>query len=357
MNDAVVLKVNESEFAGWKEVEIGVGIERIARDFSLSVTRKWPGATDVPRRVSQGDLCEVFIGKDKLLTGYVFATPIRYDSKTISVGVKGRSKTADLVDCSAIYKTGQWVKAKIEKIAADLVKPFEKIKIIALASTGGSMPDHTIKEGESVFESLDRMLTHRQLLATDDADGNVVFIKVGAGGRATTSLEYGKNIKAANAPLDYKDVFTEYTVRGQRSAHNENSGEAAYSSTATVTNKMIKRYRKLLINQSGQVDNQVCKDRAQFENAHRAAKALETTYTVQGWRQADGSLWLPNLIVKVVDPVIGFDADMLIVEVIYRENENGRTADITVGPEQGYTPSPEVKQAKSSQWKDVKAAK
>lgn len=357
MSDEVTLSVNGTSFGGWKEVEIAVGIERLARDFSLAVTRKWPGATDVPRRVKQGDLCELFIGKDKLLTGYVFATPIRYDDKTVSVGVKGRSKTADLVDCSAIYKTGQWVKAKIEKITADLIKPFEKIKIIANALTGAAMPDHTINEGETVFESLDRMLTHRQLLATDDADGNVVFIKVGAGGRATTSLEYGKNIKAANAPLDYKDVFSEYTVNGQRSAWNEDSGEAAYSSTFTVTNKIIQRYRKLLITLSGQADTQACKDRAQFENAHRAAKALETTYTVQGWRQADGSLWLPNLIVKVIDPVIGFDADMLIVEVTYRKNENGTTADITVGPELGYIPPPEAKAAKTDTWSGVKAAK
>lgn len=356
MSDEVTLSVNGTSFAGWKEVKIGVGIERLARDFTLTVTRKWPGATDVPRRVKQGDLCELYIGKDKLLTGYVFATPIRYDDKTVSVGVKGRSKTADLVDCSAIYKTGQWLRAKIEKISADLVKPFDKIKIIAQASTGAAMPEHKINEGETVFESLDRMLTHRQLLAMDDADGNVVFIKVGAGGRATTSLEYGKNIKAANAPLDYKDVFKQYTVRGQRSAWGEDSGEAAYSSSFSVENKIIQRYRKLTISQSGQVDTQVCKDRAQFENAHRAAKALETTYTVQGWRQADGSLWLPNLIVKVVDPIIGFDGDMLIVEVAYLKNENGTTAEITVGPEQGYIPAPEAK-TKADGWTGVKAAK
>src|SRR5574340_693573 len=124
MSDDVTLVVNGTEYGGWKEVEISAGIERQARDFTLSVTDRWPGATDIPRRIKQGDVCEVYIGADKLLTGHVDATPIRYDGKSISVGVKGRSKTADLVDCSAVHKTGQWHNAKIERIAADLAAPF-----------------------------------------------------------------------------------------------------------------------------------------------------------------------------------------------------------------------------------------
>ena len=67
--DDVTLRVNGADFGGWKEVEISAGIERQARDFSLSVTSQWPGATDLPRRMSQGDVCEVLIGDDKLLTG------------------------------------------------------------------------------------------------------------------------------------------------------------------------------------------------------------------------------------------------------------------------------------------------
>ncbi len=46
-----------------------------------------------------------------------------------------------------------------------------------------------------------------------------------------------------------------------------------------------------------------CQDRALYERAHRAAKALEATYTVAGWRQGDGQLWMPNLLVRVREPV------------------------------------------------------
>ena len=116
--NAVRLLVNGTEYGGWKSVRIAAGIERQARDFDLDVTDRWPGQTEIPRRIQPGDPCQVFIGDDLVLTGYVDATPIRYDGKSVTVGVKGRSKTADLVDCCpmpsgnstapALGAGGQW---------------------------------------------------------------------------------------------------------------------------------------------------------------------------------------------------------------------------------------------------------
>lgn len=354
MTDEVTLRVNGIDFGGWKEIEIVAGIERQARDFTLSVTQRWPGATDIPRRIKQGDVCEVFIGADKLLTGYVDATPIRYDARSMTIGVKGRSKTADLVDCSAVHKTGQWRNTKIERIAADLASPFG-LEVIADASTGAAIAEHQIQPGETAFECIDRLLKLRQLLSTDDADGRVIFIKTGTGGHATTSLEYGKNILGGDAPLDYKDVFSNYTVTGQRSGSDNDWGDAAAGASASISDSTITRHRPLIIIQSGQVNMQICADRARFERAHRAAKALETTYTVQGWRQADGSLWLPNQLVQVVDPIIGFDGTFLVVEVAFRKSDAGTTTALRIGLEAGYIPSPEAK--KEDAWADVKAAR
>lgn len=49
-----------------------------------------------------GELVEVLIGDEPVLTGYVEALPLRYDASSVSMGIVGRSKTADLVDCSAL---------------------------------------------------------------------------------------------------------------------------------------------------------------------------------------------------------------------------------------------------------------
>ncbi|MBR8317289.1 hypothetical protein KDW36_29435 [Burkholderia dolosa] len=54
---------------------------------------------------------------------------------------------------------------------------------------------------------------------------------------------------------------------------------------------------------------------------------MMTTYEVQGWRQSTGQIWRHNHIVRVVDPIIGFDRDMLIAEIEYSQsNSAGKIA-------------------------------
>lgn len=361
MSDAVLLRVNGTDYGGWKEVEIQAGIERQARDFTLSITRQWPGATDIPRRVKPGDVCEVYLGSDKLLTGYVDATPIKYDGRQVSVGVRGRSKTADLVDCSARHKSGQWRNARVERIARDMAAPYG-IQVVAESDTGGAVAEHQIQPGETIFESIDRLLSLRQLMATDDADGRLVFINAGSGGKADTKLALGENIREADAGLDYKDVFGEYVAQGQRSGTDYDSGATVAEISATAKDSAATRPRLLIVRESGQASAATCADRARYELAYRKAKALESTFTVQGWRQTEGGkLWLPNQQVYVVDPVIGFDFWMLIVEVTYRLTDQGAVTLLKVGPVDGYLTSKQrntkKQKAEGESWAGVQAAK
>jgi prophage tail gpP-like protein len=333
-NDSVRLVVGGSEFSGWLSVSVSAGIERQARDFSLSVTSRWPGGSDVPRRIRPGDACELYIGQDKVLTGWVDATPIRYDAQSVSVGVTGRSKTADLVDCSAIHSSGQWRGAKLERIAAALAQPYG-VKVKTETATGAAFVEHAIQQGETVFESIDRMLGQRQILATDDADGCLVFASVGVD-RADTALVLGENILSGDAALDYKDRFSEYRVKGQRAGDDSSFGTASSEAVGAATDTAAARKRVLVLKSSGQADAGRCRARAQYERAHRAARSLAAVYTVAGWRQADGSLWRPNLMVRVVDGLIGFDDDMLITETEYSLDDSGMTCRLRVAPKDGY---------------------
>jgi prophage tail gpP-like protein len=355
MSNVVTLVVNGQEFAGWKSVAIQAGIERQVRDFDLSITNRWPGSSEIPRRVHPGDKCELYIGSDKVLTGHVDATPISYSADSVTAGVRGRSLTADLVDCAAVNSPGNWSAARIDRIATDLVTPYG-VQVAKQIDLGGPL-SHAIEQGETVFESIDRMLRQRPHLATDDALGRLVFIDVGSAGRATTALELGQNIKSADAPLDFKEVFTEYIVKGQRPGSDDEWGDTVAGETATITDATLPRRRVLLIKQGGQMDGTTARDRVLYERAHRKAKALETTYTVQGWRQADNSLWLHNLMVMVRDPLIGFDGEFVIAEITYKlSDQDGMTTTLKVGPRDGYVHKPEKAKGAGDEWSDVKPA-
>lgn len=394
----VRLVVNGEEFGGWKSVRITPGIERQARDFDLSVTDVWPGRSEVPRRIRPFDACQVFIGSDLVLTGYVDATPIKYDGKNVTVSVRGRSKTADLVDCCPVDSgegvgsdagtwaevkgkdagligriikapartATQWRHAKLEVIAAALAAPYG-IRVVAEVDTGAPIPDHQVQVGESVFESIDRMMRLRHVLSTDNEQGDLVIVDPGSRGRAATALELGVNIRSSDAGLDYKGVFSEYRVKGQRAGNDQEFGEDVSESegVSDLTGESFsagytrsRRRRVLVIQQSGQADDGTCRDRAEYERAHRAAKALETTYVVTGWRQEDGSLWLPNQTVRVRDGLIGFNDDMLIAEVSYILDDQGMRCEIRVGPPDGYrTKAGKLKKSQKgggTDWSDVK---
>ena len=355
MTEKVILRVNQQDYDGWLEVSITCGIERQARDFNISITRTWPGAENIPRLVRPGDVCEVWIGNDKVLTGYVDATPVSYDSSQITVGVNGRSKTADLVDCAADFGKGQWRGRKIESIANDLAKAYS-INVLTEVDTGAVIADHQIQPGESAFESIARLLTLRQFLSSDNANGQLVLLNPGSAGRATTALRLGDNVLSADCALDYKDVYSTYVCKGQRAGSDLDNAETLAESVSRATDSAIKRNRLMIITQSGQADIKTCADRVKFEANYRKAKALEAVYTVQGWRQADGSLWIANQIVRVIDPVIGFDDDLLIVEVTYQISSGGTKTILKVGPRAGYIPSPEVSKAAKAKKKSGQTA-
>lgn len=359
--NAVTLIINGLAYGGWKSVRIEAGIERQARSFALQVTDSWPGLGQV-RRVRPGQACELRIGKDPVLTGYIDSVPVSYDGGSISVSIKGRSKTADLVDCCPQTPPTQWRRMKLEAIAAELAKPYG-VEVVAETSTGQPIADFSLQLGETVFEGIDRMLRQRQVLSTDNERGQLVLIQVGTQ-RAQTAIELGQNVISGSCEFDYANVFTHYICKAQRpiadgeapaagaeqqaQVDDTPSGPASAGDMAPLASvpgaQLLGRRRMLILKSSGQADEGQCQDRVEYERAHRQAKAIETSYTLTGWRQQDGSLWQPNLMVRVRDAEFGFDQDMLISAITYVLDEQGMRTELKVGPLAGFISQPTAAQ-------------
>ena len=337
-NDAVTLSVDGMDYRGWTSVRLGAGILRQARDFELGITWKGPGqAQAIPIRY--GARVELRIGADLVLTGHVDATPVDYDSRQVTRRVTGRSLTADLVDCAAISEPGQWLGQRVQAIVQALASPYG-VKVRSEVTATVELADHSIEPGETVFQSIDRLLTLSQLLSTDDARGQLVIVQPGSAGRAFDSLELGRNILSCQAPQDFAPVFSEYRVIGQAAGSDDLFGAEANEIEAVVTDPRAARSRVLIISQSGDITEPLARARAEWERASRIGKALSTTYRVQGWRQSNGVLWVPNLIVPVLDPIAGYDRDMLITEVEYQLDGGGTIASLTVAPPESVEPEP-----------------
>ena len=289
MTNIVTLTVNDLNYQGWKSARIDVGLERIARSFELSITDLWPGHVTEITRVKPGDLVEIRIDNDLVCTGYIDATPIDYDANGITIMMRGRSKTADLVDSSVDISTGQFKNLNAQAVAQKLAAPYG-LSVLTQVAVGNPVTDFQIQQGESAFESLDRIAKCRQKSGTDDAYGS-----------------------------------------------------AAAQMTGTAVDSQVVRKRVLIIRQSGQADNQTCQDRANYEQQVRRAKAGECRYRVQGWRQSNGDLWACNSTVQITDGIMGINTNLLISEVTYTLDDSGLITELVVIPLAAYATEPEVK--------------
>lgn len=334
----VRLRVDGMDYGGWTSIQIGAGIERQARDFRLSISWNWPGQ-DQPLPIKQGAKAELLIGADQVLTGWVFATPIQYSAGQITRGVSGRSLTADMVDCAAANKPGQWRKQSVQQIVQALAQPFG-LQVVSEVPETRALVDHSIEPGETAFACIDRLLTISRLLSTDDAQGRIVIAKPGSAGKAADDLKVGVNVLEGSAALDFSQIMSEYKVVGQRGGTDQQFGAASNEVAATVTDGRMGRYRPMVQQQQGQLSAQQAQERANWERGSRMGKALASTYKVQGWRQSTGALWVPNQTVRVIDPIIGFDRDMLIVEVEYSLDASGTVATLSVAPPEAVMPEP-----------------
>lgn len=385
-SNQVEIRVGGKRYGGWKSVLITSSIEQVARAFALEVTENFPGNTAFTA-LQTGELVQVYIGEDLVCTGYITSTPIRYDGKTITVQVQGKSRTVDLVDCcppSAAYappaasanlwsevkgKSGKaqaapaaaakpqtsWKNLPAGIIIEELAKPYGIT--LTISAESNEVKTHTVNPGETVFESIKRLITKDNLVLTDDEAGNLVLVEPGGAGQATDALELGGNILKASARFDASARFSHYVAIGQHAGTDEDFGRTAAEDKGVAVDPEVKRFRLKVLKDSGQASLKTAGDRARFEANFQAARFRAVTYTVQGWRQSDGSLWRPNTKVIVRDQTLfPGGLEMLVVQTKLQLSSAGMTAELGLMPPDGYrrdAAKTDTKQT-SSTWTNVK---
>lgn len=196
------------------------------------------------------------------------------------------------MDCAAITegdKKGEWRQQELGQIVKDLCKPYsidvvDEVKqaqqkkqaqqaalvaagVLASKENKDTLADHTIEPSETVFDSINRLLSIYRQFATDDGHGRLVIAQVASGGYASTELVLGKNILNGSTELDFSETYSEYRVLGQTSKTTNINGKAS--------DPRAPRKRVLIIQQNGQIDNKKAEDRANWEASHLGRPAIE----------------------------------------------------------------------------------
>lgn len=331
----VTLKTDGKVYGGWKSIDIRRSLEFAANTFSLGITDAWPGEA-TPRPIRMGSPCEVWIDNEKLITGYVDDVAPRHTATERGIGVEGRSKIADLIDCALSLtdkEKAQFYNQNFLQLAQRFAKPFG---IAVLDRVGSYKPAHVrnLDPGRRVFEALEEWSREEAVILTADANGNLVITRASRD-RLRTMLKLGENIEAGQGRFSMKDRFSHYYVYAQSWGDDNNYG-AASAHIAGRAEDLRVRFRPTVIVAEEAETPETVRKRAEWQRNVQYGRSMQVTYTVTGWRHLDG-LWAPNKLVRIEDEWMGLNgAWWIIATARFLLDEKGMRTELTVMPKEAF---------------------
>lgn len=352
MAEDIYIVVGGQVISGWTRVRITRGIERMPADFMLELTEYYSGdGTSVI--ISPGSPCQIFLGKDIVLTGYVDEYSSSISGRSHTVRIYGRSKSEDIVDCAAEYPNAQILSQtvlQIVKAFATIPYGIDVYQNVIPDANKNTIPQTVFVYTETAAEVIERICRYAKLLFYDQPDGSIL-LTTASSKRAACGFTEGYNVQEASGRFTmnrYSQYLCEFNSTVSFSdLLQDNSGQNnSINQIAEIDDTTVPRNRKkYIILESGDFDPfPVTKARALWEKNRRLGKAWEITVTTDTWRDSAGNLWEPNTLVDVNIPSIKVGGQTwLINEVTYsRDEESGTTATLILNPPGAFIPEPIV---------------
>jgi prophage tail gpP-like protein len=341
----LILSVNDTNLSGWKSVDCTLSMETLAGNFNVSVSDVI--GQDV--KIKPGDACSVKIEGTPVITGFVDQVSLSLSKDMHTVSISGRDKTGDLVDCSAFDIT-VFQDLAVDQIIKRLCAPFQ-IPVQVIGDAGAKIQSYVLEQGSTIFEAIQKLAYYRQFLVLSDNKGGLLLTQAGTG-HANTQLIEGQNLLSVNADYNISQRFSNYTVKSQLTGTDEDTTYTAVKGEAE--DKVIKRYRPLLVMAESAATQGECKKRAEWEAAIRRGKSKTFTASVAGWINDAGEVWTCNQVVSLKSPTLAIDEVLLIAELNFKLDESGTTTTLKLVPPESYSLDPSSVLLKTNKFLDTK---
>ncbi len=311
MADEISLKVAGVNYAGWQSVRLERAIGQISGAFGFQATDIFPGQSE-KWAIRMGQECVVEVNGEVSCTGYVDGIDIEYTENSHTIEVRGRDKTADLVDCSWDSTKVEWKNVTVLSIIEDLCDVYS-IEVVVDSSVGTALSERVItfkvNEGDSIFDTIARLLSIKAVLPITHGDGKLTLTRRGSL-HVSDRIEQGKNVKAGAMLNSDLDRYSVYVVKSQGIGVDTWDVGSINQANARVLDLVMPRTRPLVIFASRSSTSAQCRDRAEWEMRTRYGKSRRLEYELVGWTQSNGDLWPLNRLVIVQDDILGVTMDV-----------------------------------------------
>lgn len=335
----ISLTVNGQVYEGWLTVQVYRSLDAFAHSFEFTALDRW-AEQETPRPIRLGDACTVEQDGTLLITGYIDEMLWEVGSQGVTLRVSGRSKTADLVDCAAVHRTGQWTNTKPLKIIQDIAAPFG-ITIeqdATLASDTVQVKRFDLEDGERAFDAIEKLARLRAWLPITTPTGALRLIRIGD--TKPKTLRADQTIRRS-VQQNSSDRFSVYRVRTQTARWDANtSPRQAALAKIEVSDGTVGRYRPtVLYPEHGATAAELTAYATWMRNT-RIAESERITYEMPGALASDGKVWEPGQLLNVRDDQIGINAVLVISSTRVRLDGNGETTELQLTRPEAYNQKP-----------------
>jgi prophage tail gpP-like protein len=357
-DNTVSIVIGGQSFTGWKTLRITRSLEKCPPTFGLTGTDR--NATGGALAIIQpGSPCQVMIGSELVLTGYVDRYGPRISPKTHDIRVSGRGKCEDLVDCSVtpdIINGMKVTTSTLLALAQRMVAPFgAPTPIRAISLTGGDVPVTAPNGGaplgfnatlqETPWEILSKVARYAGVLIYEGTDGNLLMANVGTSTMASGFSE-GVNVQDGDAAFTMDERYSEY-LPVLMSTNMFGQKGIGGTSFPKVYDKGVPRFRPLIIvSEQFQWGEAFAERRAQWEMARRLGRSNALTVVCDSWRDSAKTLWAVNAFAPIDLPTLKLTkmpAPWIIGAVSFiRDDRRGTVAELLLMPKEAFQPEPTI---------------
>lgn len=343
-SDVLTLQAGGQTLTGWQRVLVKRGMNSVPASFDIQVTERYPHSADID--LKPGQPCTVKIGGDLVLTGYVDRYSTSVSGSQHTVRIEGRSKSADLVDCSAFFGDHDHPSFQVDGgTSLSIIQALGKVygvDIDSIAGPGLSLQQFNINIGETAWEIIDRLTRYSRLVIYDLPDGSMELAQAGTE-KMASGFAIGQNDEAGSVSYsmdqrysDYEGAFLSVTTYGAAGALNDPFVGPI------VHDEGVPRFRKLfVVSEQFQDGVSIAAERADWEMKRRVGQSQQFNVTCDSWRDSAGKLWAPNHLAPIKAPQLKLaNATWAIIQVAYVRDENGQHADLTLMPPAALMPEP-----------------
>lgn len=343
MSEDLTLTAGGNSVTGWNDIRVTLRAEGFPPDFEIGLSSRGPGGA-TKTVIETGQPCTVKLGPDLVMTGYVDRDMEGGSGEDHKLGVIGRGKTEDLVDCSAEWPKGQITGANALEVATKLASPYGiAVKMADGAQPGPAIPQFNLNYGETAADIIQRVARAAGLLAYEDPTGTLILAQAGAISTASGAI-YGAsgNVQAWSVVNAMDQRYSDYVCSMLSQDVWSDTGDGGFFFD-TEKDPNVPRHRLMYLVMEQAVDPQAFTiSKAKWEAARRAGRGTQVRVTLDSWRDSAGKLWMPNTLISVDVP--GFrltDKTLAISEVTFRRSDaTGTTADLLLMPKAGFLPEP-----------------